>query len=89
MRSIAQSLDRSISVAPMRAAASRGVHPRMQVQFSPFEENKVAIATAQHFGIVGNGRLVVAGFSPTGAAVLATCVASHPRARSSPPPVVT
>lgn len=26
------------------------------VEFSPFEEDKLAVATAQHFGIVGNGR---------------------------------
>lgn len=26
------------------------------VKWSPFEENKLAIATAQHFGIVGNGK---------------------------------
>ncbi len=26
------------------------------VKFSPFEEAKVAVATAQNFGIVGNGK---------------------------------
>ena len=26
------------------------------VKYSPFESNKLAVATAQHFGIVGNGR---------------------------------
>ena len=29
------------------------------VEFSPFEESTVAVATAQHFGIVGNGRQYV------------------------------
>ena len=29
------------------------------VEFSPFEENKLACATSQHFGIVGNGRQFV------------------------------
>lgn len=29
------------------------------VEFSPFEEDKLAVATAQHFGIVGNGRQYV------------------------------
>lgn len=32
---------------------------REQVEFSPFDEDRVAIATAQHFGLVGNGRLHV------------------------------
>jgi peroxin-7 len=26
------------------------------VEFSPFEERKLACATAQHFGIIGNGK---------------------------------
>lgn len=30
-----------------------------QVEFSPFNEDRVAVATAQHFGLVGNGRLHV------------------------------
>lgn len=28
------------------------------VKFSPFEEGKVAVATAQNFGIIGNGKQV-------------------------------
>ena len=27
-----------------------------QVEFSPFHENRVAVATAQYYGIIGNGR---------------------------------
>jgi peroxin-7 len=27
------------------------------VEYSPFEDDKIAVATAQHFGIIGNGRL--------------------------------
>lgn len=26
------------------------------VKFSPFEDNKIAVATSQNFGIIGNGR---------------------------------
>jgi len=40
--------------------------PPGQVQFSPFEEGKLALATGQHFGIVGNGRLFVLQLSPGG-----------------------
>ena len=29
------------------------------VKFSPFEEGRVAVATAQNFGIIGNGRQYV------------------------------
>jgi peroxin-7 len=25
------------------------------VEYSPFEEEKIAVATSQHFGIIGNG----------------------------------
>jgi hypothetical protein len=30
-----------------------------QIEFSPFIENRVAVATAQNFGIIGNGRQYV------------------------------
>ncbi len=29
------------------------------VKFSPFEEGRIAVATAQNFGIIGNGRQYV------------------------------
>ena len=29
------------------------------IKFSPFEEGRVAVATAQNFGIIGNGRQYV------------------------------
>lgn len=29
------------------------------VKFSPFEEGKLAVATSQNFGIIGNGRQYV------------------------------
>lgn len=31
----------------------------LQVEWSPFEPNRIACAAAQHFGIVGNGRLYI------------------------------
>lgn len=31
----------------------------VKVEFSPFEENKLACATSQNFGIIGNGRQFV------------------------------
>jgi len=36
------------------------------VEFSPFEENKLACATSQHFGIIGNGKQHVLDVSPDG-----------------------
>jgi peroxin-7 len=35
-------------------------------EFSPFEENKLAVSTAQHFGIIGNGKQYVLDVSPSG-----------------------
>ena len=35
-----------------------------QVQFSPFLENRIAISTAQNFGIIGNGRQYVCEVPP-------------------------
>ena len=43
-----------------------------QVQFSPFEENKFAVATSQHFGIVGNGRLYIGALTEQGPTCLTT-----------------
>lgn len=36
------------------------------VQFSPYEESKLAVATAQYFGVVGNGMLHILVASPRG-----------------------
>ena len=37
------------------------------VEFSPFEENKLAVSTAQHFGIIGNGKQYILEVTPGGA----------------------
>ena len=36
------------------------------VAFSPFHEDTIAVGSAQHFGLVGNGRASVLAFGPTG-----------------------
>lgn len=36
------------------------------VQYSPFYDNKLAVATAANYGLVGNGRLYIVSISPTG-----------------------
>ena len=34
------------------------------IKFSPFEDGRVAVATAQNFGIIGNGRQYVLQVGP-------------------------
>ena len=34
------------------------------LQFSPFDEGKIAVATAQNFGIIGNGKQYVLQVGP-------------------------
>ena len=46
-------------------------HP--QVEFSPFEDNKIAVSTAQHFGIIGNGKQYVLELAPGGAGMREVC----------------
>lgn len=45
-----------------RTAAFQGY----AIKFSPFEENKVAVAGSQNFGIIGNGKQFVLQFGPEG-----------------------
>ena len=40
------------------------------VKFSPFEEGRVAVATAQNFGIIGNGRQYVLQVQSSGRCLL-------------------
>lgn len=42
------------------------------VQFSPFLENRLAVSTAQNFGIIGNGRQYVLELTPNGIQELAS-----------------
>ena len=39
--------------------AFRTVFQGYSVRFSPFEEGKLAVATSQNFGIIGNGKQYV------------------------------
>lgn len=41
-----------------------------QVEFSPFDAGKLAVAAAQNFGIIGAGRQLVLGASPAALAPL-------------------
>lgn len=50
-------------VAPMFAVTEFNGYA---VEFSPFEEGRLAVATAQHFGIVGQGRQYVYQVHPDG-----------------------
>jgi peroxin-7 len=36
------------------------------VKYSPFFDNRIAVATAANFGLVGNGRLFVLELTPVG-----------------------
>lgn len=45
-------------------------------KFSPFVENRIAVATAQNFGIIGNGRLHVLEVSLL--MMMASLVPAHP-----------
>jgi len=36
------------------------------VKYSPFFDNKLAVATGQNYGLVGNGRLYILELTPNG-----------------------
>jgi hypothetical protein len=47
---------------PALPCSPAGFHTQFQgysVRFSPFEESRLAVATSQNFGIIGNGRQYV------------------------------
>ena len=60
---IAQAFHRSLFVMPPPFHTEFAGYA---VEFSPFEENRLAVATAQHFGIIGNGRQYVLETLPGG-----------------------
>lgn len=51
--------------APMLEFRTRGYNP-YAVKYSPYYDNRVAVASAANFGIVGNGRLFVLGLTAAG-----------------------
>ena len=36
------------------------------VKYSPFFDSRIAVASSQHYGLVGNGRLYILGLTPEG-----------------------
>ena len=36
------------------------------VKYSPFFDSRIAVASSQYFGLVGNGRLYILGLTPKG-----------------------
>jgi WD40 repeat protein len=52
------------SVAAVWRKDSIAINRPCQVEWSPFEPNRLACAAAQHFGIVGNGRLYIVDILP-------------------------
>ncbi len=57
-----------------RMAPFRTAFNGYAVKFSPFEEGRIAVATAQNFGIIGNGRQYVlqVGNGPVLSSILST-----------------
>ena len=47
------------------------------VKFSPFEEGRIAVATAQNFGIIGNGRQYVLQVTTSPSPIPTTCLPCH------------
>lgn len=54
--------------APMLEFRTRGFNP-YAVKYSPYYDNRIAVATAANFGIVGNGRLFALGLTSAGVQV--------------------
>ena len=64
------------------------------VKFSPYNPNRIAVATAQNFGIIGNGRQEVFDITPNGLVPIASFdtgesqdaarPALHPRSAAPP-----
>lgn len=60
-------------MAAMLEFRTRGFNP-YAVKYSPYYDNRVAVASAANFGIVGNGRLFALGLTAAGIQVEKTCV---------------
>lgn len=52
------------------------------VKYSPFFDNRLAVAASANFGLVGNGRLYVLELTPNGIVPLKLYVLSSPLPRS-------
>lgn len=69
--------------APMLEFRTQGFNP-YAVKYSPYYDNRVAVAAAANFGIVGNGRVFALGLTAAGIQVEKTyethsflCFATH------------
>jgi len=63
----------SLNMAAMLEFRTRGFNP-YAVKYSPYYDNRVAVASAANFGIVGNGRLFALGLTAAGIQVEKRCV---------------
>ena len=59
------------------------------VKYSPFFDSRIAVASSQHFGLVGNGRLYVLGLTSKGIVAekwyALCCSPPYPQPSVSPP----
>ncbi len=53
------------------------------VKYSPFFDSRIAVASSQHYGLVGNGRLYILGLTPKG--VVAEKLYALPRTSNHTP----
>lgn len=65
------------NMASMLEFRTRGFNP-YAVKYSPYYDNRVAVASAANFGIVGNGRLFALGLTAAGIEVEKTYGARPP-----------
>lgn len=54
-----------MAAVPMLEFRTKGFNP-YAVKYSPYYDNRVAVAAAANFGIVGNGRLFALGLTAAG-----------------------
>lgn len=64
-------------MAAMLEFRTRGFNP-YAVKYSPYYDNRVAVASSANFGIVGNGRLFALGLTAAGIQEEKTCVPCVP-----------
>jgi len=56
---------RIVSISIMLEYRTQGFNG-YAVKYSPFFDSRIAVATSQHYGLVGNGRLYILGLTPKG-----------------------
>lgn len=68
-----------MAAVPMLEFRTKGFNP-YAVKYSPYYDNRVAVAAAANFGIVGNGRVFALGLTAAGIQVEKRYVGSNFRA---------